>query len=291
MAGLPDQFLFINKSVHSRSLSHSNSDERFDIQSHVQSRQKKLEKSCSPLSKSTFVKEVPVRISRLKKEFSSKRKQRGKASDAVPCSDNDIKLQDKVYRPGQLSVGQAAIESNPYSHLSRNSSDPFKTTSVVLDASGHRLLQYPFSGFLENTFKAESLCMDLAGSKDQKFRHHQAMTARLQSCVGDQLAMYATLSYCASCVRWAVGQSESEHPPEYFMLKAISNLRSRLDGRQNLDISLIVAIYALGVSELWAENRDAAVAHLSAVKECVERYGGMSSLEPYIRESIILADK
>lgn len=174
------------------------------------------------------------------------------------------------------------------------SGDPFNSASVQLDPATHRLLQYPFSSFIETVFNAESLSLASgvpSSSLRKEFRHRQAITERLNRCVEDELILYATLSYCSSCIKWSVGDQQTKQPPEFYMLKAIERLRPRLQGAESVDGWLIVAMYALSVTEMWAGNSTAATLHLKALRLCIEQKGGMRSLEPYVMESLILSDK
>lgn len=294
MAYLPDQFLFVNKTPKSKSLSHSNQEERFDIQSHVQSRQKKETKVISKISNvktsSNLVHRQPKR-SQTSSQIASR-------SDRLPSLDITIRS-DSGPINGSFLTPQYWIQDKQ-SKLTISPSkfaingDPFHSTSVALDPATHRLLQYPFSNFIETVFNAESLSLasrSPANLYQRTFRHRQAIAERLSRCVHDDLILYATLSYCSSCIKWSVGEQRTTRPPEYYMLKAIKRLRLRLNGLQNVDDWLIVAMYALSVTEMWTGNSAAATLHLKALRKCIEQKGGMRSLEPYVMESLILSDK
>ena len=166
--------------------------------------------------------------------------------------------------------------------------DPFYCTSSALDAKDQRLLYYPFTSFVELTFNAESLSWANASTI---FRHREAVVERLQRCVVDKLTMYSTLAYCASCIRWAIGGEERERPPEFYVLQAIAELKIRLENANIVDRWLILSIYALAVCEMWAQNYQAATAHLSMIRHLVTHMGGLSKLDPYSMESILLCDK
>ena len=290
MAGLPDRFFFINKSAHSKSLSHSNGDERFDIQSHVQSRHNKTENIPISQIEASSTQKLFKRgqVLQLKNQKTSRTKQ---GSTKIAASSTKHSSVNRSETDSCLSLAptrQIRVERP----LTRNAFDPIQSASAPMDAATHHLLKYPFTGFLERTFKAEALCLDLTGpQRKSDFRHSQAMANRLRCCVEDPLMMYATLSYSASCLRWAVGQNEGQTAPEIFTVKAIERLRDRLNRMQIVDGYLIISIYALGAAEMWNQNPEGARAHLEAVKNCVAQFGGMKKLEPYIRESLILADK
>ncbi|CAD6590068.1 MAG: hypothetical protein ASARMPRED_004544 [Alectoria sarmentosa] len=290
MDPLPDQFLFVNKSARSRSLSHSNPEERFFIHSHVhgkfhknkgQTRQRSLlpgsrSKSNCPNSQSTF-----------------------ETSRTTNCSErSDGSTAAKpVSRQRHPKGAIPDIQENPYSGLGSSTPhniidaiaiDPFYCTSTHLDAKDQRLLHYPFTSFIEATFNAESLS---GTTPSTTFRHREAIIERLRHCVVDRLTMYSTLAYCASCMRWALREEERERPPELYVLKAIEALKSRLERAEVVDTWLILSIYALAVSEMWAENYEAATAHLKMTRHLVTQLGGLTKLDPYLMESILLCDK
>ena len=267
MGMLPDQFLFVNKSAHSKSLSHSQKGEKFDIYSHVHGKYHKDKTQC---------------------------KGRSKHQLSISPSTHPCKLvTNGVTRKAKSTCvkrSQPAVENLHKSHVLLNGSavDPFMCSSVSIDSKEQNLLYYPFKNFLETTFRAESL---VTTTSCVKFRHRDAVTERLQRCVVDDLTMYSTLAYCASCMRWSIGDEEPERPAEMYIIKAIEVLRHRLRTTQKPDIWIILGIYALAVAEMWAQNYEAATAHLKMTGHFAMQLGGLTKLEPYLMESIILCDK
>ena len=166
--------------------------------------------------------------------------------------------------------------------------DPFYCTSAALDAKDQRLLFYPFTSFVETTYSAEALSWMAPSTV---FRHREAVVERLRHCVADELTMYSTLAYCASCIRWSIGEKERERPPEYYILKAIEALKIRLLKADVVDTWLILSIYELAASEMWADNYGAATAHLKMIRHLVIQLGGLTKLNPYLMEGILLCDK
>ena len=282
MEKIPDQFLFINKTANSGSLSHSKSKEKANIYSHVHSKYHKDKKGrtnqLSPkntnallerhagLPNGRVIRDAPKALQTLVQPVT-------KAS--YP---NDKRRNDATYR----------LAPRICASLNESAFDPFFCSSVSISAKEQDLLYYPFRNFLETTFKAESLSVSTSAAG---FRHKQAVNERLQQCAVDDLTMYTTLAYSASCMRWTVGEDDPERPAEIFILKAIDALRVRLKTAEVLDIWLIFSIYALAVSELWAQNYDAASAHLRMLNHFLAGIGGLNYLNPYMMESIILCDK
>ena len=269
MGGIPDQFLFINKTAKSSSLSHSRPVEKFNIYSHAQSKSHKSRKRCGDNSSRGRDPPFAISSSRLAPENCVSRLSSGRVSEA-----KDRQLESAV--------------PSPRAQLNEDAVDPFFCSSTIIDAKDQALLYYPFISFLETTFKAESLS-DFKIKTD--FRHRQAVTERLQRCVVSELILYTTLAYSASCMRWTVGESDPERPAELYILKAIKALQRRLEQSVAVDSWLILSIYALAVSEMWALQFDAATTHLKMMCHFVEKFGGLSALDPYLMESILLCDK
>ncbi len=290
MDPLPDQFLFVNKFAKSVSLSHSNPEERFFIHSHVhrkyhkdkqQSRQRSMLRE-SPSSSDCTASTSTSKTSRAINEPD-------KSNGSTPANFvSKQRISKEAISELQENSFSKLGSSAPHKIIDATAVDPFYCTSTALDAKDQRLLYYPFTSFIETTFNAESL----SGTTSSKtFRHREAILERLRRCVADELTMYSTLAYCASCMRWAIGEKERERPPEYYVLKAIEVLKIRLEKAHVVDTWLILSIYALAVSEMWAQNYGAATAHLKMTRHLVTQIGGLTKLEPYLMESILLCDK
>jgi hypothetical protein len=287
MSPIAGRFHFVNKSAQSLSLSHSDAEEKFYIQSYIQSKHQKKPRRTTQLIKQ------PTTEHSTQQDAVPPPSQATKDFVVVPSS------QPPEQRYGRQLHDQAPscrrVES--LTRLSRavpagNGSDPFHSTPVTIDVCTYRLLQYPFSGFVETTFRAESLGLqNQASLSPSNFRHRHAVTERLRRCIDDKMVMYATLAYCSSSIRFTKGNIGEERPPEFYILKAIETLRSRLQQPDPVDGWLILSIYALSVSEMWASNHEASAAHLKIIRHFIAQVGGIHKLEPYVMESLILGDK
>ena len=290
MDSLPDQFLFVNKSARSSSLSHSNPDEGSFIHSHVHSKYHKQrsqtrQRSLLSQSLSSSDRTTSRSTSKSLRAHGGSEKSRGSTATSLdPRSKHPKKDFADLHERSHCILGSSARQNM----IDAIAIDPFYCTSMALDAKDQRLLFYPFSSFVETTFNAESLFWMTSSTV---FRHREAIVERLRRCVVDELTMYSTLAYCASCMRWAIGEKERERPPEFYVLKAIEALRIRLEKADIVDTWLILAIYALAVSEMWAQNYEAATSHLKMSRHLVTQYGGLARLNPYLMESILLCDK
>lgn len=290
MGRIPDQFLFVNKFANSGSLSHSNSEEKFFIHSHVHSKYHKDKRQARQRS---LLPELPSSLDCTSSPPT--RRVSRTTNDLESCRGSTAaKLVSKQKHPKQAipdtrqKLHFQLSSTTPNNILDVVAIDPFCYTSTALDAKDQRLLHYPFTGFIETTFNAESLS---GMTPRPMFRHREAIIERLRRCVFDRLTMYSTLAYCASCMRWAIGEKERERPPEFYVLKAIEALKVRLEKEDMVDTWLILSIYALAVSEMWAQNYEAATTHLHMIRHFVAQFGGLTKLDPYLMESIILCDK
>ena len=290
MDRIPDQFLFVNKFTSSGSLSNSKPEERFFIHSHVHSKYHKDKRQArqrsllpeSPSSSDSTNSLSTRRASRTTNES-------GRFRDSTAAKPVSKQKHPKHAAPDTQQRSHSNLSSSTLNNiLDVVAIDPFYCTSATLDAKDQRLLHYPFTSFVETTFNAESLS---GMTSCPMFRHREAIIERLQRCVVDRLTMYSTLAYCASCMRWAIGEKERERPPEFYVLKAIEALKVRLEEEVIVDMWLILSIYALAVSEMWAQNYEAATAHLIMTRHLAAQFGGLTKLDPYLMESIILCDK
>ena len=282
MDGSLDRFLFVNKTAKSGSLSHSKFKEKTNIYSHVHGKYHKDKRRIKGQVCIRDAASLPIRSS-ASSALLCKKDSFAKLTRALPSDPGDQYRRDQ-----ETGICARNGESALCKQINGSAIDPFFCSSVTLDAKDQHLLSYPFKSFIESTFRAESLS-DFAPSGN--FRHRQAIIERLQRCIVDDLTMYTTLAYCASCMRWAVGEDDPERPAELYLVKGIEALRIRLKQANFADPWMVSSIYSLAVCEMWAENYDAATAHLKMVSHFLVPLGGLVNLSPYLMESILLCDK
>lgn len=271
-------------------MTHSNPEERFFIHSHVHSKYHKnkrptRQRSLLPESPSSSNYTFPLSTSKTSRTANNSEKSKGfNVPKLISRQEHPKQAIPDIQGSSYSELGSSAL----HKFIDPTAIDPFYCTSTALDAKEQRLLYYPFTKFIETTFNAESL----SGMTSSKmFRHREAIIGRLRRCVVDNLTMYSTLAYSASCMRWAIGEKERERPPELYVLRAIEALKIRLETAEVVDTWLILSIYALAVSEMWAQNYEAATAHLKMTRHLVIQFGGLTKLDPYLMESILLCDK
>lgn len=184
---------------------------------------------------------------------------------------------------------------SPYTVPSLTAPDPFSSTSLQLPPFAWRYLKWPLSTFITHIFRAESLDFRAASLFEKDFRHERAVQKRIQLAVHDQLHMASTLLYSASVlVNWKDSEV-GERSVQLFSLWTIQTLRDRL---ASLDKDagpeemgwLILAIHSLTLSAIWNRDFEAASCHMKVNRTFV-RNVGYTSLDPYVREAILVGDK
>ncbi|EHK22882.1 uncharacterized protein TRIVIDRAFT_116499, partial [Trichoderma virens Gv29-8] len=272
--------LFINKTQKSQVLSRSKAGERAAILSHVQNNRRKHEAEASHRSKpwSKFVTTLST-------------------SDDSKTSETDAKFQ---------SLSTAVTPSY-------NSSDPFHCTIANMDAGTHAILHITFSHASRANFLAESFAPSYMLLHQLPTRHDAMFQLRLKRCVEDEKLMYSTLAYGSSLLGWMMGRFDSSKQPEYFLDKALRAVRNYLAvPGYKVDDWLLLSMYALAVTEMWnglpvmwkrSPQRHAMVSklgshgfaacrmHLKALIQIVNNAGGWKQFDPYILDSVVLADR
>ncbi|OAQ72954.1 hypothetical protein VFPPC_12896 [Pochonia chlamydosporia 170] len=277
---MESQLLFINKT--SSSTLSSKQDEKAKILSHVQSKRRKAEaKSKSAEPWTSFASIIPTTRTKPPKQQSN-----SKANTVT----HHFRL--------------------PSSYPSFNASDPFHCTSVHTTPNTHILLQHTFSLASRSNFLAEAFAPSAICSKGRPIRHEAIFHARLRQCIHDQTHMYATLAYGSSLLGWMMGRFQT-HPPEYFLSMALPSVRKSLSADCQVDNWLLLSMYALAVTEMWngipsmwiGNERYGTVmrmsqygfaacrVHLRALLALVLDNGGWGAFDPYVLDSVLLADK
>ena len=261
------QNLFIIKSVDSASLSQSNGEEKFNIQSYVQNNRR----SAQSLAKQRRRAPPPLTSLALRNNDALRPRIQARAHRGVreiesqPDSDSSS---DNGSPPTTITL--QVPENNGY--------DPFGVSCVYIDGVTNEMLKYTFSDFVINTFRVESLCPPLPVSQSTSFRHHNSIVKRLQTCVVNPLLMNATLAYGSSCMEWTLGIRSRDKPSEVYISRVLEMIRQQLGTVTALNPNLILAIYALGIAESWKRNLKGAGVHFSCIKHLVAQYGGMNRL-------------
>ncbi|KAL7916587.1 hypothetical protein GGI35DRAFT_433554 [Trichoderma velutinum] len=296
--------LFVNKTQASRVLSRSKAGERSAILSHVQNNRRKHEAEASHRSKpwSKFVTTLPM------------------SDDSQGTEVDAVKLKFVAFvEESNPKKQREKKDSQEFQSLSRtlkpsyNSSDPFHCTIANMDAGTHAILRITFSHASRANFLAESFAPSSMLLHQLPTRHDRMFQLRLKRCVEDEKLMYSTLAYGSSLLGWMMGRFDSAKQPEYFLDKALRAVRNYLaTPGYKVDDWLLLSMYALAVTEMWnglpvmwkrSPQRHAMVSelgshgfaacrmHLQALLQIVNNAGGWEQFDPYILDSVVLADR
>ena len=296
MDGKPSEFLFVNRNSSSASLSRSqHPKEKFDILSHVRRRKQDTRGPGSG------------------KELWAKYSMRISFDDGQSAVESQSGNQDKAPLSLPATSREDLFVSLPSKFPSDNAPDPFHCTVAGNDLQPHSLLQLTFSRTANIAFLAEAFAPSAVAESRSRMRHDQIVKARLKQCIRDEMLMYSTLAYSSSLLAWAAGYSGLEKLPEYHIGKALPALRARVAKLEHPENPwLLLSMYSLAITELWnsisemwkehpsrsaisLEHQDssqkAARTHLGALLSVVKHIGGFDKIDPYLIESMIMADK
>lgn len=299
---LPDQYLFINKSANSASLSSSAAGERFYIHSHVHSKHHKnkrqqLNRVSTPDSDSAAVGPSSSKIftwqsTSLENPTVTATLGEDAGSDPFDSSPWDnLSLREASNPATPKKSLSPPTSASPYQVVGGNAATLPATTPVQTDQKDQELLASVFAAFIERTAKRENQESQSEPVSPNYIRYKNATIDGFQECLMDPLIMYTTLTYCASCWYWAIGDESDLRPPEHYTVKAIEALRPRLQSIDQVDPYLIQTIYALAMSEMWRANYQPATTHLKMIRYLVFKAGGFHMLKPHMMEGLILCDK
>lgn len=296
--------LFVNKTQTSRVLSRSKAGERSAILSHVQNNRRKHEAEVSHRTKpwSKFIRTLPTSDDSKGSEVNAVRvKFVAFVEEPNPKKQREKKDSEKLQ--------SLSTTLKP----SYNSSDPFHCTIASMDAGTHAILHITFSQASRANFLAESFAPSYMLLHQLPTRHDAMFQLRLKRCVEDEKLMYSTLAYGSSLLGWMMGRFDSAKQPEYFLDKALRAVRKYLATPGYIvDDWLLLSMYALAVTEMWnglpvmwerSPQRHAMVSmlgshgfaacrmHLKALLQIVENASGWEQFDPYILDSVVMADR
>lgn len=307
---MDSSLLFVNKTQTSRHLSKSKAGERSAMLSFVQNNRRRHEAEASQRPKpwSRFITTLAT----------------SEISEPLRTGGVELKFVDFVQRkkkPVNTSAAKerSSKETNHSKSLSRalkpsyNASDPFHCTVAKLDAGTHAILHITFSHASRTNFLAESFAPSSKLLPQAPMRHHHMFQLRLRRCVEDEKLMYSTLAYGSSLLGWMMGRFDAAKQPEYFLDKALRSVRAYLcTPGYRVDDWLLLSMYALAVTEMWnsmpmmwkqtpqryamvtklgSRGYDTCRMHLRALLQAANDAGGWEQFDPYVLDSVILADK
>ncbi|KAK1252209.1 hypothetical protein MKX08_003396 [Trichoderma sp. CBMAI-0020] len=312
--------LFVNKTQASRVLSRSKAGERSAILSHVQNKRRRHEAEATQSLKpwagfTTTLSASDVSDKSKMVEMKLKVVDHDVMARSVKSSaDSQKQKKQKEAAEKRLTPKYASSKSLLKAiQPAYNASDPFHCTVANLDAGTHAILHITFSHASRVNFLAESFAPPEKLLQHTPMRHDRMFQLRLECCVEDEKLMYSTLAYGSSLLGWTMGRFHSGKQPEYFLDKALRAVRVYLSTPGYIvDDWLLLSMYGLAITEMWnclpsmwrqLPERHAMAAklgsrgfsacrmHLKTLFQVVEYAGGWEKFDPYVLDSVILADK
>ena len=145
-----------------------------------------------------------------------------------PASDTPPESQTHEHQNNQFQGAEPKRKvAAPPPHLTFRTMAPTPSPSPISQWVSD-LMRFPFSGYIETVFRAESLDIGLIRLRRKSFRHQQAINERLRHCVSDELHMHATLAYCLAWKRYFVSRKDTKQALNFYVLETIKRMRARL---------------------------------------------------------------
>lgn len=128
-----------------------------------------------------------------------------------------------------------------------------------------------------------------------KVHYFSALGQIVQGCLNNPVHMYALLTMTACGMRNSAGiTTDPQHSPEYFMAKALPQLRSEIsrisNGGSLIDKQFLLDIFYLFAHEWWQERYDIALTHLKIVQTLSNQLDPTLPLDRYIIEGTCFDD-
>jgi hypothetical protein len=280
--------LFINKTAQSESLSRSQRKERHQIYRHVQpknrgqKRKRNRKGRESSISTATATPDV--------EELSDY------ASESSSSSAIIVKKEPAVDYVGTgVAVElERALSSGPHLQLSEkrsltnlitnNATEPFDVFSVPLTSENLALLQYfeyvsnPKTWYPKSRMASNQLAPP------------QVLLSILQSCLENEMSTRTLLASMATQMLFLEGITPVKNNAA-LLQEAMVSVRKYIKKAPGPDERLILGIVLLAYAEVHRANSKAARVHILAVKNLVDRLGGIKTMAPYLQWWIAAVDE
>jgi hypothetical protein len=282
------ELLFINKTAQSESLSRSQRKERHQIYRHVQpknrgqkrKRHRKGRESSPP----------PETVTPDVEELSEC------GFEASGSSAIIVKKEPAVdYIGSGVAVElERALSSGPHLQLSKkrsltnlitnNATEPFDVFSVPLTSENLVLLQYfeyvsnPKTWYPKSRMASNQLAPP------------QVLLSILQSCLENEMSTRTLLASMATQMLFLEGITPVKNNAA-LMQEAMVSVRKYIKNAPGPDERLILGIVLLAYAEVHRANSKAARVHILAVKNLVDRLGGIKTMAPYLQWWIAAVDE
>lgn len=169
-----------------------------------------------------------------------------------------------------------------------NPVDPFRNSSIPLDAKTHSLIQYYKEVYHPAVWHVETKASPKGG-----YAFQTSAAEVIQSALISDVDMYALLACMASRQQY-VDRRDDLSTDEY-LGKALAATRrfiaQRAEQGPKSHEEILMVIFHLYAAEGYRNNTAAAKIHMKAAKAIVDAIGGLSKLrDPQMREMLIIGD-
>jgi hypothetical protein len=277
----PQQFLWVNKNIHSSALS-NNKDDATQIRSVNKHVQQWRAKSFGKI----------------------KSAQAMQASRAIGCRRDSFPKDAKTARKNPPGPGMKSTfdpEAQAMSALSTilaripprcgSPVDPFESSSVLMTNEVFGLMRHFIQMFLPTAILAQ--VENVLNPEKPRLFDHIASTRIIQDCVADQKHMYSMLAVTSHQIKYAFGHKLARtDSPEYYMAKALERLRPTMEETEIHANSqqIILDFNFLAMAEAYRTNLAGALVHQRIILYIAQKLGGFNNVEPFVREMCRMAD-
>lgn len=226
-------------------------------------------------------KKCPTKTTKSSEKLSTTPRHNDSATSPPEPNQDDV-CEEPTRRPRIAVLGLSSLSTI----------DPFKCTSLELDAGVQTTLQYYLSFALLSTPQS-SVDVCKSSAPGCGLRHCSTINAIIQGCMRESVHMYALLAATASRMRRVSGISfRPDNGPEIYLHKAIQSMRLLLDTEAAVqDRQIILDIYYLSVCEWYMESYAASRTHFNFLKHFWKSIDpGLSTFDQYISDMLSYVD-
>ena len=289
------EYLFINKSQTSKTLSNCKADNKQTV---INSHAQRFKGKPSNRGKNTQLRSFreatsgPIRhdfqiwtLSSGKESMDKERTEQVKTIDGSAFKRHGSSS-SRSHRRRTALISNEPPEPVLYSNIFREGDqcDPFSTSVTPIDKSTHGILQF----FLNQSWKAHLKNIGKADESVWSQSVHN-LSDIVRGCLSREVHMYALLTCNAMRMKCfglsPVGKLAS---PEHLMSKTLKALQlhfSNASGAFPTDEQVILDIFFLAFSEFYRQDYAAMQTHLHMIRSVIGLFGGFEKISDYTREA------
>jgi hypothetical protein len=179
----------------------------------------------------------------------------------------------------------------PYdiSQLANNPIDPFRKSSIAIDAKSHSLIEYYRSVYHPAVWHVET-----KANNKGSYGFQTSAAEVIQSAINSDVDMYALLACMSSRLQF-VDKVPGHYETDEYLGKALAATRRFMKGQANQEPKsneeILMVIFHLYATEGYRDNTEAAKIHMRGARTIIDLLGGLSQLrDPQMRELLIIGD-